>query len=382
MYNMFLSDTQKSIKALAQRIAEETLIPNSIEIDKQHRFPSENMGKIAQAGLLGMVVPARYGGSESDSISMVLAAEEISRGCASTGLVFLAHTVGTLGMVLGATDAVKDRFLPPLARGEKLVVMAHTEPNSGVNNMAIQTIARPENAGFIINGDKCFITAAEYAEVFVVWAKTLTSSEALSLSMFIVQKGSPGFAIGRKNEMLGLRGSCEGELILRQCEVPAENLVGEIGGALKIATGYRDLAMLLAASVSLGIAGAALEEAIKYCKERVINGVPIGSHQGIQFYIADMATELKAAQALTYMAAKMKDDAPTEATIPALMAKAFASEMAKRLTDKALQIHGGHGYTEEFSLERHLRDARGMTLHVNTTEILKDSLGKMLISTT
>jgi alkylation response protein AidB-like acyl-CoA dehydrogenase len=373
------SDEQRLIQQTAKKVASEAIAPKAHIVDKERVFPDEGLKVLAEAGLLGMVVPPELGGSGADSLSYVLTLEELAKACASTALVFFAHTVATTAIVQGLNEHIQKNYLPSLITGNGLAVTAHTEPNSGVNNLAIESTARFDGEHYIINGSKHFITSASEANYYVVWAKTNVEKGARGISLILVDKDAPGFSFGRKNAMMGLRGSGEGELIFEDCRVPKSNLLGDEGGGLKIAVAYSETAFLGAGAISLGIAQATLEASIQYAKNRVIAGKPIGSFQGIQFFLAEMHADVSASRSLIYSAAILKDRGSPKATFDTLQAKYFASETAIEVTNKALQIHGGHGYTEELPIERYLRDARGMTLHVNTTEVIKERLGKLLL---
>jgi butyryl-CoA dehydrogenase len=345
-------------------------------LDRKRGFPRESLRKLADVGLLGMVIPPNYGGGGADSLSCVLALEAIAGACASTALVLFAHSVASLAISSLGSDLLKNKYLPFLAKGERLAAVAHTEPHSGVSLAAIEATAKREGEDYIINGTKHFITNAGQADVYLVFVKTDGSNE---LSVFVVEDGAPGMSYGRRHEMMGLRGSSEGELVFENCYVPGENLLGQEGGGLKVVGAYLNWALLGAAAISLGIAQSALDASIGYAKDRVIAGRPIGAYQAIQSLIAEMSTSVEAGRAMLYMAALSKDRALPGSLAAAFRAKLYASEMAVEVTNKALQLHGGHGYCQELPIERYYRDARGLTLHVGTSETLKEGLGKMLI---
>lgn len=374
-----LSKEQSLIQQTARRIARDVLAPRAHEVDRERLFPTQGLKALAEAGFMAMVIPAHLGGGGADALSYVLALEELAKACPSTALVFFAHTVAATAVVKGLSDYAREAFLPSLAAGESLAATAHTEPNSGVNNLAIETTARPDGEDYMVNGSKHFITSAGKADLYVVWVKTDPEKGPRGISLILVEKDSPGFSTGRRNEMMGLRGSGQGELVFEDCKVPRKNLLGKEGEGLKIAAAYSDTAFLGAAAISLGIAQAALDASIRHAKDRTIAGNPIGSFQAIQFLLAEMHADVWAARVLLYFSATLKDRGSPQTAFHTLQAKYLASEMALRVTNKALQIHGGHGYTEELPIERYFRDARGMTLHVNTTEVIKERLGRLLL---
>ena len=376
---MNFTDEQKIIQETVRKIAQQELAPRSAEVDRDQTFPADGLQQLAKAGFLGMAVPEALGGGGTDTLSFVLAVEAIAQGCASTALLFLTHSIVSRALSTAGSDEQKSRFLPAMIRGERLGALAATEPDAGSNPLAIATEAKAEGDDFVVNGTKVFITAAEEAEVYLVVLRTGQAKTPVDLSALIIEKGTPGFSFGKKDEGMGLRGISGGELVFEDCRVPRVNLLGAENGYLGVAMSFAGLAMVGAAAISLGIAQGSVEATIAHAKTRVIADQPIGHYQGIQFLVAEMNTVLAAARALTYSAAQQLDGPQPASPIPLYMAKLYATETAIDVTHKALQVHGGSGYSRELPLERYYRDARGLTLHFTPSEMLKGMLGKMLM---
>jgi butyryl-CoA dehydrogenase len=379
---MNLSSDQEMILETAINIAKQELAPMSAEVDRKQMFPRDGVQKLAEAGFLGMTVPEELGGGGADALSFVLATEAIAKGCPSTASVFVAHSVVAAALAIAGTDEQKGRLLPSLITGHKLGAFAVTEPASGTNPFATMTKAVSNGDDeFIVNGTKTFITSSEKADVYLVILRINKAVGPTDLSALIIEKGAPGFSFGKKEDHMGLRGSSDGELIFEDCRVSKANLLGEENGYLAILPKFEGLVMLGAAAISLGIADAAADAAINHGKTRQVAGQPIGKHQGIQYLLAEMYTALASAKALTYSAAEQLDGNGRQPSSPLIlyMAKLFATEIAIDVTHKALQVHGGTGYSRELPLERYYRDARGGTLHFITSEMLKGMLGQMLM---
>mgnify|MGYP001112110470 CR=1 FL=1 len=378
---MNLSDAQKMIWETASNIAKQELAPRAAEVDRKSTFPWDGVRKLAQAGFLGMMVPESMGGGGADNLSFVLAVEAIARGCASTASVFVAHAVVAGALTVAGTDEQKSRFLPALTAGRRLGAYALTEPASGTNPFATTTKAVSNEDEFVVNGTKTFITSSEEAEVYVVILRTDKARTPADLSALIIEKGASGFSFGKKEDHMGLRGGSDGELIFQDCRVPRTNLLGAENGYFAILPKFEGLVMLGAAAISLGIADAAVDAAINHGKSREVAGQSIGNYQGVQYLVAEMNTALASAKALTYSAAEQLDGKGWQppSPLPLYMAKLCATETAIDVTHKAMQVHGGTGYSRELPLERYYRDARGGTLHFLTSEMLKGMLGRMLM---
>ncbi len=376
---MNLSDEQKMIQETANKIAQQELAPKAAGVDRTQIFPRDGLQKLAEAGFLGITVPEALGGGGSDTLSFVLVAETIAKACASTALVFVTHSVVARALVVAGSDEQKKRFLPGLVAGKKIAAFAATEPASGSNPFAIATKAISDGGDFVVNGAKHFITGAEEADVYLVLLRTDQAKGPADLSALIIEKGTPGFSFGKKEDSMGLRGTSDGELIFQDCRVSRMNLLGEENGYLAVMPRFVGLALVGTAGISSGIAQSAVDAAIEHAKTREIAGQSIGQYQGVQYLIAEMNTALAAARALAYSAAQQMDGPPPPSPLPIYMAKLYATEMAIDVTQKALQVHGGTGYSRELPLERYYRDARGLTLHFTPTEMLKGMLGKMLM---
>ena len=377
--NINLNEEQKMIQETATQIAQKELAPKTAQRDIEGIFPRDELQKLAEAGFLGMAVPKPMGGSGADTLSFVLATEAIAEGCPSTALVCMTHNLVARALAIAGSDEQKGRLLPAMIAGHRLGALAATEPNSGSNPMAISTKATTDGDDFVVNGTKIFITGAEEAEVYLVVLRSDTAKAPPELSALFIEKGTAGFSFGKKEDCMGLRGTSDGELIFQDCRVPKANLLGEENGYLAVMPKFAGLAMVGSASISLGIGQVAVDAAVEHAKTREIAGQPIGQYQGVQYLLAEISTALAAARALTYSAAKQLDGPQPPSPLPLYMAKLHATEMAIDVTHKALQVHGGTGYSRELPLERYYRDARGLTIHFTPSEMLKGMLGKMLM---
>jgi butyryl-CoA dehydrogenase len=377
--NMNLLDAQKKIQAKARDLSLKEIALQADRADKERSFPLDGLKKLGAAGLLGLTVPQALGGGGADSVSFVLAIEAIARSCASTALVFLTHSLVTRTLAVAGNDEQKQRLLPAMIAGEKLGALALTEAASGSNSLALTTKAIADGDSFIVNGRKTLITGAEQAQVYIVVLRTDGAKTPLDLSAIIIEKGTPGFSFGKKADFMGLCGASNGDLIFENCRVPKTNLLGPENGYMSVGPAYASHAMLGMAAISLGIAQAAVDAATEHAKTRQNGEKSISSYQSIQFMIAEMTTALMASRELTYSAARQIDSQQPPSPLPLYMTKLNATEMAIDVANKALQVHGGSGYSREFPLERHYRDARGLTLHFSTSEKLKEMVGKMLL---
>jgi butyryl-CoA dehydrogenase len=364
-----LTDEQQLIRDAVREFAEAEVTPIAAELDRDHRFPHELLPKLAEMNLMGMPYPEKEGGAGADYVSYVIAIEEISRACASTGIVVSAHTsLATWPIFKFGTQAQKDQYLPDMASGRRLGAFALTEPGAGTDAGAGTATATLHADGYALNGSKMFITNAPYADVYVVFAKTDPERGARGMSAFIVEKGTPGFSVGEAEHKLGIRGSSTPPIYFADCRIGKEALLGAEGDGFKIAMQTLDGGRIGVSAQALGIAQAALDASIAYAKERVQFGKPIANLQAIQWMIADMALEVDAARLLVYRAASCVDNGRPYSTEGA-MAKLFASETATRVAGKAIQIHGGYGYTESYPVERNYRDAKITELYEGTSEV-------------
>jgi butyryl-CoA dehydrogenase len=364
-----LTDEQQLIRDAVREFAETEVTPLAAELDRDHRFPHELLPKLAEMNLMGMPYPEKEGGAGADYVSYVIAIEEISRACASTGIILSAHTsLATWPISKFGTQAQKDQYLHDMASGRRLGAFALTEPGAGTDAAAGTATATLHADGYALNGSKMFITNAPYAEVYVVFAKTDPERGTRGMSAFIVEKDTPGFAVGEAEHKLGIRGSSTPPIYFTECRVPKEALLGGEGDGFKIAMQTLDGGRIGVSAQALGIAQAALDASVAYAKERVQFGKPIANLQAIQWMIADMAMEIDAARLLVYRAASCVDNGRPYSTEGA-MAKLFASETASRVAGKAIQIHGGYGYTESYPVERNYRDAKITELYEGTSEV-------------
>jgi butyryl-CoA dehydrogenase len=374
-----LNEEQRMIRAMVRDFARETLLPTAAERDRTGEFPAENLQKMGELGLMGMNVPPAYNGAGVDTVSYSLALQEIAYACASTAVVMSVHNSVACGPIyLFGSDYLKEHYLKVLAAGEKLGSFALTEPGAGSDPVSQKSRALKKGGSYVINGTKMFITTGKNSDLTVVTAYTDRDKRHRGISAFVVEKGTPGFSVGKEEKKMGLRASDTVELIFEDCRVPAENLVGEEGDGFRIAMASLDGGRIGIASQSVGLAQAALDAAVSYAKERVQFGKTISQFQGIRWMIADMATEIEAARLLTFNAAAMRDRGENFSSA-ASMAKVFASEMANRVAYKALQIHGGYGYIEEFPVERYYRDVRVFTIYEGTSEIQRRVIANHVI---
>jgi butyryl-CoA dehydrogenase len=362
-----LTEEQKMMREMVREFAQKEIYPNAAEIDSTGAFPRENTRKIADKGLMGVPFPTEFGGAGADYLSMILAVEELSYACASTGFIVSVHALAAANpiYIFGNSDQ-KKKYLTPLAKGEKIGAIGYTEPAAGSDAAAIQTKVALRGGKYVLNGTKTFITNASEADIYLVFATIDPEKKHKGIQAFIVEKDTPGFSFGKIEDKMGVRGCSTGELIFRDCEVSKENLLSQDG--FKVAMMAFEGGRVGVAAMATGIARAAFDKAKKYSKERVQFGQPIAKQEAIQFMIADMATEIDASRLLTYRAAWLMDKGE-KFTAEAAMAKIFAAEMALRTTTKAVQIHGGYGYSKEYEVERHMRDAKMAEIAEGTSEI-------------
>ncbi len=364
-----LNEQQKMIRNMVREFAEKEVAPIAAELDQKEEYPTKTLAKMAKLGLLGIIIPTEYGGAGLDTISYATVIEEISRKCASTGVVTSVHNSLTSGPIMKyGTDEQKKKYLPILAKGEKIGAFAATEPNAGSDLGAMRTTAVLKGNKYIINGDKTFITSGPVAGIIIVFAVTDKEAGTKGISAFIVESDMKGYKVGSIFEKIGINASKTSELIFENMEVPKENLLGKEGDGFKIALATLDSGRIGIAAQAVGIAQAALDESIEYSKQREQFGRPIAKFQAIQWMIADMATRIEASRFLVYNAAYTKDKGEKFGK-EAAMAKLFASETAMEAAIKAVQIHGGYGYTKEYTVERLFRDAKITEIYEGTSEV-------------
>ena len=373
-----LTSEQKLFQKTIREFCEKEIKPIANKIDKEEYFPNNIYKKMGQMGLMGMTVPQKYGGAGIDRVSYMIALEEISRICGSTGLTVEAHNSLGIGHIYEhGTEEQREKYLPKLCSGQGFAAWALTEPNSGSDAAGAQTTAVLKKNEWVINGTKQFITSGDIADVTVVMCKTDKEKGAKGISAIIVEKDTKGFKVGQLEDKLGIRGSHTAELIFEDCKVPKENLIGKKDMGFIGAMNILDRGRTAIGAMSVGIAQAALEDSLDYAKQRQQFGRPIGKFQAIQWMIADMATEVEAARLLVYRAAFLEDQG-IKFTKEASMAKLFASEMAMKVTNKAIQIFGGYGYTREYPVERYFRDIKLCTIGEGTSEVQRMVIARQL----
>jgi len=369
--NFQLSKEHEMTRKLFREFAVNEVKPLAQEIDEEERFPVETIEKMKRIGFLGIPFPKEFGGQGCDTLTYAMAVEEISKVCATTATILSAHISLCGSLILdNGSEEQKKKYLTKVASGEWLGAFALTEPGAGSDSSGQQTKAIFEGNHYVLNGSKIFITNASYADVYIVMAMTDKSQGIKGISAFIVEKGFHGFSIGKKEKKMGIRGSATCELIFEDCIVPKENLIGKEGQGFKIAMKTLDGGRIGAAAQAVGLAQGAIDETIKYVKERKQFGRPIARFQNTQFQLAEMQSKVDAARMLVYRAACNKD-AGQEYGVDAAMAKYFAAETAMEVTTRAVQLHGGYGYTRDYPVERMMRDAKITEIYEGTSEVQK-----------
>ncbi len=374
-----LNEQQTMIRDLCRQIAEEKIAPIAAELDKTEEFPWEIMKILAQSDLFGVYIAPEYGGLGGGVLELCVATEELSKACGGISVCYAASALGTYPIILFGNDEQKKRLLPDLAAGKRLAAFGITEPAAGSDASAIQTTAKKKGDHYILNGTKHFITNGGDAEVYVIIAMTDKSKGARGASAFILEKGMKGFTFGKKEDKMGIRASSTRELVFTDCEVPKENLLAREGMGFIVTMKTFDMSRPGVAAQAVGIAAGALEAATKYARERVQFGKPISSFQGIQFMLADMATQVEAARALVYSVARMVDSGAKDVSKSSAMAKLFASDVAMKVTTDAVQIFGGYGYMKEYPAEKYMRDAKITQIYEGTNQIQRNIIALQLI---
>ncbi len=374
-----LSEDEQALIAAIREIALERVAPRAAEIDHTGEYPWDMKELLAQQDILAMPFPEEYGGLGSNELAVVMAIEELSRQCATTGLILAVQQLGAMPIMLAGSEEQKRKYLPPLASGEWLAAYGLTESGSGSDAAAMQTVAERRGDKYILNGSKRFITNGGLAQVNSIFAITDRSAGTRGISGFIVQKDFPGFSVGRIEDKMGIKGSQTAELMFNDCEVPVENLIGREGDGFKIAMMTLDRTRIGIGAQALGIAQGALDLAIAYAKQRVQFKRPIAANQGIQFMLADMATKVEASRLLVYNAAEMLDRGDPNFARYSSMAKMFASDSAMAVTSDAIQVLGGYGYMKEYPAERMLRDAKITQIYEGTNQIQRLVIARSLL---
>lgn len=374
-----LTEEQVMIRDLCRQIATEKIAPVAAEYDKSEEFPSGIIKLIAESDLFAIFVPVEYGGTGGGVLDLCIATEELSRACGGIAVCYAASALGTFPIVLYGSEEQKKKYLPDLAKGKTIAAFGITEPEAGSDASAIKTTAVKKGDHYILNGTKHFITNGGEAGVYTIIAMTDRTKGARGASAFIIEKGTPGFTFGKKEEKMGIRASMTRELIFTDCRVPKENLIAKEGMGFIVTMKTFDMSRPGVASQALGIAQGALDVAVKYAKERRQFGKSISSFQGIQWMLADMATKIEAARALIYATARMLDSGNTSVAKESAMAKLFASDTAMQVATDAVQILGGYGYMRDYPAEKYMRDAKITQIYEGTNQIQRNIIALRLI---
>ncbi len=367
-----LTEQQIMVRDLARKIAKEKIAPVAAEHDEKETFPWDIMKVMAESDLCGVYIEEKYGGLGGGAMELCLVTEELSRACGGIAICFAATALGTYPIILFGNDEQKQKYLPDIASGKKLAAFALTEAGAGSDAGAIATTARKEGDYYVLNGVKQWITNGGEAEIYSVIAMTDREKGARGASFFIVEKGTPGFDFGKKEKKLGIRASATRELIFNECKVHKDNLLGREGMGFIVAMKTFDKSRPGVAAQAVGIAQGALDHAVKYSRERKQFGKTISSFQGLQFMIADMATQIEAARALTYAVARMVDSGARDVSKESAMVKLFASDTAMKVTTDAVQVLGGYGYMRDYPVEKYMRDAKITQIYEGTNQIQRN----------
>ena len=376
---MILTQEQEMIRDTMRAFAQERLAPFAAEWDKTHAFPADALKELGELGALGMVVPEEWDGAGMDYMSLVLTLEEIAAGDGATSTIVSVQNSLACGITMKyGTDAQKEEWLKPLARGEKLGCFCLTEPHTGSDASAITTRAERDGDSFVINGVKQFITTGKYAHMAIVFAVTDKAAGKKGISCFLVPTETPGYIVARIEEKMGQKASDTAQIIFENCRIPASCLLGKEGDGYRIALSNLEAGRIGIAAQSVGMARSALDAAVRYAKDRVAFGVPLTGHQAVSFRLADMATQVDAARLMVWRAATLKD-AGKPCLKEASMAKMFASEIAEKVCSDAIQIHGGYGYTSDFPVERIYRDVRVSQIYEGANDIQRLVIGRAIV---
>jgi butyryl-CoA dehydrogenase len=375
----FLTEEQAMIRDLARQIAEEKIVPVRRELDEKEEFPWEIMKVIAQSDLFGLFIPEEYGGLGKGSLELCIAVEELSRACLGVSTTYAANALGAYPILLFGSDEQKKKYLPDIASGKRLVAFGLTEANAGSDAAGIQTTAKLAGNEYVLNGTKQWITNGGEAEVYTIIALTDKTKGPRGASAFIVEKGTPGFTFGKKEEKMGIRASSTTELIFENCRIPKENLIAKEGMGFVVAMKTLDNSRGGVGAQGVGVAQGAFDEAVKFAKQRIQFGHPIISFQAVQHMLADMATDIEAARALVYAVARFIDSGAKDVTKESAMAKVFATDVAMKVTTNAVQVMGGSGYMREYPVEKMMRDAKILQIYEGTNQIQRNVIGQALM---
>ncbi len=384
--NYYLSEELNDLKDLCAKIAEKYILPVRAELDEENRFPREIIKVMADSDLCGIYIPEEYGGFAEmfggGSMALTIATEELSKACGGVAVSFAANALGAMPILISGSEEQKKKYLPDLASGKNLAAFALTESEAGSDAGGVKTKAVKDGDSYVLNGTKQWITNGGEAQIYTVIAQTDPSRGTRGLSAFIVEEGTPGFSYGKKEDKMGIRASSTMELIFEDCRIPASNLIAREGHGFLVAMKTLNKSRPGVAAQALGIAQGALDEATKYASERVQFGQRINSFQGIQFMLADMATQVEAARALVYGTSRMIDAGERKYEKESAMAKVFASDVAMKVTTDAVQILGGYGYMKEYPVEKMMRDAKITQIYEGTNQIQRSVIASALIKET
>ncbi len=378
--NFDLTDDQKMIKDMVREFADKELTEKAVEIDESREFPWSNLKKMAELGLMGVIIPEKYGGGGMDFLSLAVVIEEISRVCASTGVITAVNNSLVAYPILEfGNEEQRKKYLPALASASKIGAFGLTEPSAGSDVAGMECSAVLEGDYYVLNGAKRFITNAGEAGIFVVFAYTDKEKKHKGITAFVVEKEFDGFKLGKHENTMGIRATANCELIFEDCKVPRENVLGEEGQGFKIAMNTLDVSRIDIGAQALGLAQGCLDEAVKFAKERKQFGRPVGDFQFIQGMLAEMSTSIDAARLLVYRSAYLKDSGTKRFSLESAMSKYYASEVAVDCARKAVQIHGGYGYSRDYPVERFYRDAKIMEIYEGTTQVQKIVIARALL---
>jgi butyryl-CoA dehydrogenase len=374
----FLSEEQQMIVDIAKQITDERIIPNRAELDEKHEFPRKILEEMAGADLFGVPIPEEYGGFGGGCLEIVLALEQLGRGCIGVGTAFAASSLGIYPLLFAGSEEQKKKYLPQVATGEKFSAFGLTEANAGSDASGINTTAVLDGDEWVLNGTKQWITNGGEAQIYTVVAMTDRSKGARGASMFVVEDGDPGFSCGPKEKKMGIRASSTTELIFKDCRIPQDRLIGRKGTGFITVMKTLDASRPGIAALGVGLGQAALDEAARYAKQRVQFNKPIFAFQAVQHMLADMAINIEAARALTYGAARYIDSKPKNISKASSMSKVFATDMAMKVTTDAVQVMGGYGYMCEYPVEKMMRDAKILQIYEGTNQIQRNVIGQEL----
>ena len=375
----FLTEEQLMVRDLARQIAEEKVVPVRAELDETGEYPWEIIKVLAQSDMIGLFIPEEYGGLGKGCLELCLVVEELSCACVGVSTTYAANALGTFPLLLFGSDEQKNQYLPDIAAGKRLVAFGLTEANAGSDAGGIQTTARLDGNEYVLNGTKQWITNGGEAEIYTIIAITDKSKGPRGASAFVVEKGTPGFTFGKKENKMGIRASSTRELIFDNCRIPKKNLIGKEGMGFIVAMKTLDQSRTGVGAQGLGVAQGAFEEAVKFARQRHQFGHPIISFQAIQHMLADMAMQIEAARSLVYSVARYVDSGSKDISKESAMAKTYATDVGMRVTVDALQVMGGAGYMKEYPIEKMMRDAKILQIYEGTNQIQRNVIGQALI---